>query len=96
MFVVIFVKTMYKKTIIRFGFCDIRNSQGLGKCYQPSARLITLTTILIIPDITRPHPIIVYKKYFKLRRMKSLFIVLVRLTRPQSSSRVNAHGKSWG
>ena len=28
-------KTMYNKTIIRFGFCDIRNNQGLGECYQP-------------------------------------------------------------
>ena len=46
---------MYDKTIIRFGFCDILNSQGLGKCYQPrpSARLITLTSILIIQDITK-------------------------------------------
>ena len=26
---------MYNKTIIRFGFCDVRNNQGLGKCYQP-------------------------------------------------------------
>ena len=34
-FVVISFKTMYNKTIIRFGFCDIRNNQGLGKCYQP-------------------------------------------------------------
>ena len=34
-FVVIFFKTMYNKTIIRFGFCDIRNNQCLGKCYQP-------------------------------------------------------------
>ena len=23
---------MYNKTIIIFGFCDIRNNQGLGKC----------------------------------------------------------------
>ena len=23
------------KTIIRFGFCDVRDNQGLGKCYQP-------------------------------------------------------------
>ena len=45
---------MYNKTIIRFGFCDILNNQSLGKCYQPrpSARLITLTSTLIIPDIT--------------------------------------------
>ena len=30
---------MYNKTIIRFGFCDIQNNQGLSKgCYsQPSA-----------------------------------------------------------
>ena len=34
-FVVIFFNTMYNKTIIRFGFCDIRNNQGRGKCYQP-------------------------------------------------------------
>ena len=29
-FVVIFFKTMYNKTIMRFGFCDIANNQGLG------------------------------------------------------------------
>ena len=26
---------MYNKTIIEFGFCDIWNNQGLGKCNQP-------------------------------------------------------------
>jgi len=26
---------MYNKTIVRFGFCDIQNNQGLGKGYQP-------------------------------------------------------------
>ena len=52
------------KTIIRFGFCDIQNNQSLGRCYQPrpSARLITLTSTLIIPGITKPHPIIVYNR----------------------------------
>ena len=46
---------MYNKTIIRFVFCDIRKNQGLAKCCQPrpSARLITLTSTLIIPDITK-------------------------------------------
>ena len=29
-FVVIFFKTMYNKIIIRFGFRDNRNNQGLG------------------------------------------------------------------
>ena len=32
---VIFLKTMYNKTIIRFGFCYILDNQGLTKCYQP-------------------------------------------------------------
>ena len=54
-FVVIFQKTMYNKTIIRFGFCDILNNQGLDKCYQPrpSARLVTLTSTLFIPDVAK-------------------------------------------
>ena len=26
---------MCNKTIIEFGFCDIWNNQGLGKCNQP-------------------------------------------------------------
>ena len=55
-FVVIFFKTTYNETIIRFaGFCDIINNQGLGKCYQPrpSGQLITLPLTLIIPDITK-------------------------------------------
>ena len=39
--------------MIIFVFCNIRNNQGLGKCYQtrPSARLKTLTSTLIIGDI---------------------------------------------
>ena len=36
-------------------FCDVRNDQGRGKCYQQSRRprLITLTETLIIQDITK-------------------------------------------
>ena len=34
-FLYIFHKTMYSETIIEFGFRDIRNNQGLGKCNQP-------------------------------------------------------------
>ena len=30
-----FFRSKYNKTIIRFGFCDIQNSEGLGKGYQP-------------------------------------------------------------
>ena len=32
-----FLRSVYNKTIIRFGFCDIQNNQGLGKGYQPQA-----------------------------------------------------------
>ena len=51
----IFVLSMKNKTIIRFGFCDIRNNQGLGKGYQPQPRLrlITLTETFIILDIMK-------------------------------------------
>ena len=31
----IFFLSIYNKTIIRFGFYDIQNNQGLGKGYQP-------------------------------------------------------------
>jgi len=31
---IFFFPSMYNKTIIRFGFCDIQNNQGLGKGYQ--------------------------------------------------------------
>ena len=30
-----FFRSLYNKTISRFGFCDIQNNQGLGKGYQP-------------------------------------------------------------
>ena len=30
-----FLRSMYSKTIIRLGFCDILNNQGLGKGSQP-------------------------------------------------------------
>ena len=30
-----FFSSMYNKTIIRFGICDIQNNQGLAKGYQP-------------------------------------------------------------
>ena len=32
---IFFFRSMYNKTIIRFGFCDIQNNQSLGKGYQP-------------------------------------------------------------
>ena len=62
-------RSMYNKTIIRFGFCDIQNYQGLGKCYQPQPSALADSTyldldLLIIPAgyHKKPHPIIVYKQ----------------------------------
>ena len=59
--------------MIRFGFCDILNNQGLSKCYQPPlwARLMTLTSTLIIPDITKASssPMIFYACNFKENRI---------------------------
>ena len=53
-FVVILFKTMYNKTIIRFGFCDIRNNQGRGKCYQPKPKAEADNTYLD-PDYSGYH-----------------------------------------
>ena len=38
--------SMYNNTIIRFGFCDIHNNQGLGKTYQPQHSALTDNTYL--------------------------------------------------
>ena len=32
------VRLFNNKPIITFVFCDIRNNQGLGKCYQPKPK----------------------------------------------------------
>ena len=58
-FVVILFKTVYNKTIIRFGFCDILNIQDLGKCYQP--RPLVRPPLFRISKIL--HPIIVYFRF---------------------------------
>ena len=61
-FVVIFFKTMYDKTIIRFVFLIsgiIKVSVSVISLSLP-LRLITLTSTLIIPESQKPHPIIVF------------------------------------
>ena len=35
MTLIFFCRSMYYKTIIRFGFCDIQNNRGFSKGYQP-------------------------------------------------------------
>ena len=52
-----FFCSMYNKTIVRFGICDIQNNQGRGRVRVISRslrlRLITLTSTLILLDITK-------------------------------------------
>ena len=45
---------LYNKTIIRFGFCDIRNNQGLGLFYQPQPSASADNTYLDL-DYSRDH-----------------------------------------
>ena len=45
-----FFHLMYNKTIIRFGFCNIQNNQGLDKVYQLKVKA---TSTRIILDITK-------------------------------------------
>ena len=68
---------MYNNALITFDFWDIRNNQGLGKCYQPrsSAWLITLTSTFRI--LQKLHPTIFYYCSFKIFRR----FLLVKTTR---------------
>ena len=58
------IRSMYNKTIIRFGFCDIQNNQGrLSKGYQPQPSASADNPYLDL-DYSgyhkKPYPIIVY------------------------------------
>ena len=62
---------MYNKTIIRFGFCDIQNNQGLGKGYQPQPSAFWISQkpqpiISMITDRIGRHEVLLpinHKKY---------------------------------
>ena len=51
-------RSMYNKTIIRFGFCDIQNNQGLCKGYQPQPSASVDNSYLDLWISQKPHPII--------------------------------------
>ena len=59
-----FFRSMYNKTIIRFGFCDIQNNQGLGKGYKPQPSATANNPYLELAGLfwrsQKPHPLIVY------------------------------------
>ena len=56
----LFFLEMHNKTFIEFGFCDMQNYRGRGKCYQPSRTSQV------------PHPIIV--KYLIMYRYQIKFL----------------------
>ena len=53
---------MYNKTIIRFGFWDILNNQGLGKCHQPRP---TSSSNCLLSTLTSMWLIIILIMYFQ-------------------------------
>ena len=58
---------MYNKTIIRFGFCDMKNNQGLGKGYQPQPSA----------SADNPYLDLDYSGYHK-NRIQQLFMITVQ------------------
>ena len=57
-------RSMYNKTVIRFGFCDIQNNQGLSKGYQPQSSVDSPYLDLDYSGYhKKPHPIIFYHYY---------------------------------
>ena len=57
---------MYNKTIIEFGFYDIRNNQGRGKCNQPRSPALDDYTCLDLD----------YSGYHK-NLIQLLFIIII-------------------
>ena len=72
-----FFRSMYNKTIIRFGFCDIQNNRGLGKGYQPQ------------PSASADNPYLVldYSGYHK-NLIQKLFIITISInhSEPENST----------
>ena len=63
---------MYNKTIIRFGFCDIQNNQGLGKGYQPQPSASADNPYLDL-DYSGYH-----KNLIQSQAAKTLFVIYIR------------------
>ena len=46
-----------KQCVISLAFCDVRNKQGLRKCYRLASASGSASNNLIISDITKSHSI---------------------------------------
>ena len=72
----VFAFNVKKKTIIRFGFCDIQNNQGLGKGYQPQPSAEANNPYLDL-DYSGYHKSLI-QKWFSITRCKQSIIQQVR------------------
>ncbi len=52
-------------TIIRLGFCDIQNNQGLSKGYQSQLSALADIPYLDLDILQKPHPIIAHNQNCK-------------------------------
>ena len=68
----------YDNTIIRYGFCDIQNNQGLSESNQPQLSIRPTSTSIIL-DITKTHPTIAVS-YQQCAKKVVLFLQLSRRT----------------
>ena len=67
---------MYNKAIIRFGFCDIQNNQGLSKGYQPQP-----TSTAIFLDSTKASSNnCLLLRFFEVRSFYELASIIVEHT----------------
>ena len=92
-----FFRSMYNKTIIGWGFCDIQNNQVEVGVINRSRRLrlITLTEILIILDITRISSNDCFIIHWT-KKMGVMFLLLQRFQATQSAWTWHDYPWPWG
>ena len=93
----IFFRSMYNKTNIRFGFCNIQKSQGLGKGYQPQPSASDDNPYLDLDHSgyhKKPHPIIDY--YQQIACPNNPPNALTALIKPVNKKKKQTNGKTRG
>jgi len=64
---------MCNKTIIRFGFCDIQNNQGLSKGYQPQEPSALADNPYLDLDYSRYHKNLI-QQLFSIQQLSCILI----------------------
>ena len=73
-----FFRSMYNKTIIRFGFCDIQNNRGLGKGYQPQPSALADNPYLDL-DYSGYHKNLIQKLFINCAYFQSRIVLISSL-----------------